>query len=75
MTFLLIIALFTAAVFLFMRQDKFGSLSKDERLLRIKNSINYKDGKFMNESFTPDVAEGVTYYQVIKKYYSTKISR
>jgi L-ascorbate metabolism protein UlaG (beta-lactamase superfamily) len=66
MTLLIIMALLVAVVFIFMQQDKFGSLPNDEQLLRIKNSINYKEGKFMNESFTPDLAEGVTYNKVIR---------
>ncbi len=67
-TFFILIIVLVAAVFLFLQQDKFGTLAKTDRLSIIKKSINYRDGKFINESFTPDLAEGVTYYKVIKNY-------
>lgn len=58
-----------------MQKDKFGTFAKGDRLVRINNSINYKDGKFLNESFTPDLAEGVTYYRVIHNLLFNKNER
>ncbi|WP_435355107.1 MBL fold metallo-hydrolase [Emticicia sp. SJ17W-69] len=65
---LAIIVLLTIAIFLFMQQAKFGKTPAGERLERIKKSPNYKDGSFKNLSFTPDLAEGVTYYSVMKEF-------
>ena len=75
MPFLIIIVLVVAVVFIFMQQNKFGSLSKGDQLLRIQNSQNYKKGGFLNESFTPDLAEGVTYYEVTKNLLFNKNNR
>ena len=65
---LTIIVLLTIAIFLFMQQAKFGKTPSGERLERIKKSPNYKDGSFKNLSFTPDLAEGVTYFSVMKEF-------
>ena len=51
-----------------MQQAKFGKMPGHERLQRIKNSSNYRDGKFQNLSFTPDLTEGVGYYKVMKEF-------
>lgn len=65
---LAIIVLLAIAIFLFMQQAKFGKTPAGERLERIKKSPNYKDGSFKNLSFTPDLAEGVTYFSVMKEF-------
>jgi L-ascorbate metabolism protein UlaG (beta-lactamase superfamily) len=41
-----------------MRQAKFGKAPSGERLTRMHNSPNYKDGKFRNIVETPTLAEG-----------------
>ncbi len=74
-TFFILIVVLVAAIFLFIQQVKFGTLPKADRLSIIKKSINYNDGKFTNESFTPDLAEGVTYYKVIKNLLFNKNKR
>ena len=63
------------SVFLFLQQAKFGKLPSEERLSRIEKSPNYKDGQFQNQSFTPDLAEGVSYYAVIKEFIFEKNKR
>ncbi|MES2485971.1 MAG: MBL fold metallo-hydrolase, partial [Bacteroidota bacterium] len=45
------------------------------RLQRMQNSPNYKDGKFQNLSFTPDLAEGATYTKVFTKFFFGKDKR
>ena len=50
----------------FMQQVQFGEMPSGERLEKIKKSENYRDGSFQNQSFTPDIAEDVTYFKVIK---------
>ena len=73
-TLVILAALFIGG-YLFMHQTKFGKLPEGERLERIKLSPNYKDGSFQNLSHTPDLAEGVTYYQVLKEFLFTKKER
>ena len=67
-TIISIVVLLAIIVFLFMQQAQFGKLPSGKRLERIKQSPNYKDGSFKNLSFTPDLAEGVTYYSVMKEF-------
>jgi len=54
-----------------MRQSKFGKAPDQARLARISQSPNFKDGKFQNFSFTPELTKGntmwsVTYAQLFK---------
>ena len=72
MIIILIIVIFFIAVIAFMQQEKFGSTPKGERLKKIKTSPNFKGEKFMNESFTPDLVEGVSYYTVMKEFFFSK---
>ena len=64
---ILIIALLIVSVYIFLHQAQFGKISTGQRLDRIKASPNYKDGKFQNQSVTPDLTEGVSYFQVLKE--------
>ena len=50
--------LLVIATFFYMRQPKFGQAPSGERLELIKKSPNYRDGKFQNKNFTPDLTEG-----------------
>lgn len=55
-----------------MRQSKFGKSPSGERLETLKKSPNYKDGKFQNFHYTPQLTEGYTmvglaYTQFCKK--------
>ena len=60
------------AAWLYMRDDKFGKSPEGVRLERIKQSPNFKDGKFQNISETPVLAEGHTYLEVM---YNTYVKR
>ena len=56
-----------------MRQSKFGKSPSGGRLERIKNSPNYKAGRFQNLSNTPAFAEGysvgrILYEKIFKKF-------
>jgi len=51
-----------------MKQPKFGKLPAGERLHAIQQTSNFRDGKFQNNNHTPDLAEGVTYTQVLKEF-------
>ncbi|MDI1256020.1 MAG: MBL fold metallo-hydrolase [Flavobacterium sp.] len=70
-----ILLLFIVAVFLFINQPKFGKMPSGERLEIIRKSPNYRDEKFQNLSFTPDLTEGETYLKVIKKVLFEKSKR
>ncbi|MBI3235423.1 MAG: MBL fold metallo-hydrolase [Bacteroidetes bacterium] len=47
---------------------RFGKRPQGERFERIKKSPNYKNGSFQNQSFTPDLTDGATYYSVGKEF-------
>lgn len=70
-----IVIAFILLVYVFMQQPKFGKLPSDERLQKIKSSPNFRDGKFQNLSFTPDLAEGETMLKVMKKILFQKDKR
>jgi len=46
----------------------FGRLASGERLERIKKSPNYRDGKFRNIHFTPDLTEGYNMLEVTYEF-------
>jgi L-ascorbate metabolism protein UlaG (beta-lactamase superfamily) len=75
MIIVIIIALLVAAVALFMQHPKFGKMPSGERLKRIEHSPGYKDGQFQNQSHTPDLAEGASYYKVLKAFFFGKSKR
>ena len=75
MIILLLIIALLVAIFIFMQQPKFGKVPTGERLERIKKSPNYRDGKFQNQSFTPDLKEGVSYLTVMKNFFFNKSKR
>ncbi|MDO9373578.1 MAG: MBL fold metallo-hydrolase [Ferruginibacter sp.] len=75
MIFLLILLLLITAIYVFVRRAPFGQLPSGERLGRIQQSPNYRDGKFQNLSPTPDLAEGVSYYAVMKEFLFNKNKR
>jgi L-ascorbate metabolism protein UlaG (beta-lactamase superfamily) len=67
MIFLYILIVFALVVFIFLQQHKFGKTPAGERLEKIKQSPNFRDGKFQNLNHTPDLTEGVSYYAVLKE--------
>lgn len=75
MTLLLIITVLVIAVLLFLQHPKFGARPDAERLALIEQSPNYRDGAFQNQSHTPDLAEGVSYYTVMKDFFFAKSKR
>ena len=68
MSILLLLAVFALIIYLFMQQSLFGATPTGGRLERIENSPHYKDGSFQNLSPTPQLAEGHSYYSVLKKF-------
>ncbi|MCW3090327.1 MAG: putative Zn-dependent hydrolase of beta-lactamase fold protein [Ferruginibacter sp.] len=70
-----IIALLSLAVIVLLRQARFGKRPAGKRLEKIKNSPNYKNGSFQNESITPDLTEGASYFSVAKEFFFGKRKR
>ncbi len=73
--FIAIIFLLIITVYLFLQEPKFGKKSIGERLEKIKQSPNYKDGQFQNLSHTPDITEGANYFTVLKEFFFGKSKR
>ncbi|MDP2112643.1 MAG: MBL fold metallo-hydrolase [Bacteroidota bacterium] len=61
-----VIIAFVLAVSLFMQHPKFGKTATGERLKRIHQSPNFRDGQFHNLSFTPTFAEDVSKWEMIR---------
>lgn len=72
---LLLLAVILTSLYFFLKLPKFGKLPSGKRLEIIQQSPNYKDGKFHNLSFTPDLTEGETYFRIIKKVLFEKDKR
>lgn len=62
---LYILAGLIVAVFLILRHPVFGKLPSGERLKRLKQSPNYRNGEFQNLSFTPQLTGGATMPKLI----------
>ncbi|GAB3495077.1 MBL fold metallo-hydrolase [Spirosoma knui] len=65
-----ILALLTAAVFLFIRQPPFGSDPTASRLERIQHSPNYRDGTFQNLAPTAVMREDASYRTMLVDYFN-----
>ena len=62
-------------LFIFFRLPKFGKLPTGARFIKINASPNFKNGSFQNQSLTPDLTEGATYFSVLKKFIFEKKDR
>ncbi|WP_235891125.1 MBL fold metallo-hydrolase [Sphingobacterium lumbrici] len=71
--FFIIIAVLLGVGIVFLKHPLFGKVASGERLERIKQSKNYRDGEFQNLSHTPAMAEGVSYFSVIKELLFAKV--
>ncbi|SDG13727.1 MBL fold metallo-hydrolase [Epilithonimonas hungarica] len=66
-----LILLLALAIYLY-NLPVFGGKAEGKRLVRMKQSPNYKDGAFQNLSFTPPLAEGYTMGKVIWEFLTDK---
>ncbi len=66
-------AVLIVATILFMRQPQFGKAPSGQRLERILQSPNYKDGAFQNLSFTPSLTEGYSFTKIFFDFLFKKI--
>jgi L-ascorbate metabolism protein UlaG (beta-lactamase superfamily) len=72
---LTIFLLLIAVAIYFAYHPRFGKRPAGERLSLIQKSPQYKNGKFENESFTPELAEGYGYFDVLKEFFFKKVDR
>lgn len=70
---LIFIGLIIVGTLIFLQHPLFGKQPSGDRLERIKKSKHYKEGQFHNLSNTPALAEGVTYWGMIKELLFSKI--
>lgn len=59
----------TLATIIYLRQPQFGRAASGERLERIKQSKNYRDGAFVNKSYTPPLTEGYSMLGVMWDFF------
>ena len=64
----LVIIVLIISVYIFLHSAVFGKMPAGERLEKIKNSTNYKNGSFQNISDTPDLTDGAGYFTVLKEF-------
>ena len=69
---LILLLLIFVGGFLYMRSDRFGTNATGERLARMQQASNYKNGAFDNIEFTPSLAEGASYSDVLKAFFFAK---
>src|SRR5690606_41097855 len=53
-----VLAALSLVAFIYLQQPLFGKAASGERLERMKQSKNYRDGAFVNRSSTPTLTEG-----------------
>lgn len=73
--FVAVVLLFAASVYLFMNRPPFGKTPEGERLKRVRQSPNYREGKFQNLSPTPELAEDTSYLKVMKEFITERSKR
>ena len=54
-------------IFGLIKMTRFGKMPSGERLVKIKQSPNFRDGAFQNQSVTPNFTGGATYEKVLKQ--------
>ncbi|KGL58568.1 MBL fold metallo-hydrolase [Polaribacter sp. Hel1_85] len=57
-----------AVTFLFLNTERFGKHPSGERLIKIKQSPNYKNGSFQNLNHTPTLTEGISISKVMYEF-------
>lgn len=74
-TTLIIIISLGIVLFLFFQHPQFGKDPSGERLELIQKAANYKNGKFENQHFTPNLTEGYTMTGVLYEFLFKKAER
>ncbi|HRX11522.1 MAG TPA: MBL fold metallo-hydrolase [Draconibacterium sp.] len=70
-----IVAIVAIAIFVFLRQPKFGKLPAGDRLARIEKSPNYKNGSFTNLNHTPQMTGEGGFLKIMKDMFTAKNRR
>jgi L-ascorbate metabolism protein UlaG (beta-lactamase superfamily) len=70
-----ILIILLVALFAFLQHPQFGKKPTGERLSLIQKSPQYKNGKFENSNFTPEITEGFGYFEVITEFLFKKVAR
>ncbi len=65
---LLTVAAFFLGVYFYLQLPQFGKPPAGTRLDKIKQSPQYRDGKFQNQSYTPALTEGYSYAEVMYQF-------
>lgn len=63
-----IVLVFVTSVYFFMRRPSFGRVASGSALEKLSTSPNYKNGKFENIEFTPDLSEDTTMVKVLYEF-------
>ncbi len=72
---IILLFLLIVTVYIFLHQPKFGKRPSGERLKKIQQSPNFKNGQFQNLSDTPDITDGANYFTVLKEFFFYKSKR
>jgi L-ascorbate metabolism protein UlaG (beta-lactamase superfamily) len=66
----LIVVVFLALIIIYIiNLPVFGKLPTGDRLIKIKSQPLYADGAIQNQSLTPTLPEGITYWTLLKKVF------
>lgn len=68
----ILIVFFLVFIFLFLNHPQFGKRPTGKDLERIQKSPNFANNSFQNLSHTPDLTEGVTFFEVLKEFIFNK---
>ncbi len=73
--FIIVVAILVLTTFLFLQQRSFGKAPSGARLERIEKSPQYKEGAFQNQSLTPSLTGGASYFTVLANFFFGKYER
>src|SRR5687768_8940011 len=62
---IIIVVVLVAIVALYMQHPKFGAKAEGKRLEKMQASPNYRDGSFVNRTYTPSLTEGYSMSKVM----------
>ncbi|WP_241788270.1 MBL fold metallo-hydrolase [Sphingobacterium rhinopitheci] len=71
-TLLILVLLSLIGGILYMYHPRFGTEATGKRLANMESKPKYKDGAFDNLEYTPALAEGVTYTDILKSFFFEK---
>ncbi|MFH6990296.1 MBL fold metallo-hydrolase [Flavobacterium collinsii] len=72
---LIIVLVLGIVLYFFLQHPKFGKAPSGERLALIQKSPQFKNGKFENQNFTPELVEGYGYSKVLYDFLIKKVDR